>query len=104
MPESIEKTKVDRVQIGVRMEKHLVQVLKGLAEFKGVTLGELLESIVLHSFDPVEGQEGVASASPHGKKALRAIADLKRVYGMDYGVHAARQFATDADSSVHGET
>src|SRR5579864_6988522 len=75
---------VERVQLGVRMEKHLVKVLKGLAEFNGVTLGELLERIVLHSFEPVKGQEGEASASPHGKAALRAIADLKRIYGMDY--------------------
>jgi hypothetical protein len=74
------------------MEKRLVQVLKGLAEFQGVTLGQLLENIVVHSFVPVEGQEGEASASPHGKRALAAIDGLKKVYGMDYDVHAARHF------------
>jgi hypothetical protein len=87
-----EKMSVERVQLGVRMEKRLVQVLKGLAEFQGVTLGQLLENIVLHSFVPVEGQEGEACASPHGKRALAAIEGLKNVYGMDYDVHAARQF------------
>ncbi|MGA8427850.1 MAG: hypothetical protein WB801_09750 [Candidatus Dormiibacterota bacterium] len=92
MPEPVRQSIVERVQIGVRMEKRMVQVLKGLAELEGLTLGELLEKIVLHSFDPVPGQEGEASASPHGKKALAALADLKRVYGMDYEVHATRHF------------
>ncbi len=84
---------VERVQLGVRMEKSLVKVLKGLAEFEGTTLGQLLENIVLHSFEPVVGQEGEMAASPHSKKALAAIVDLKRIYGMDFDVHASRSFA-----------
>ena len=88
--------RVERVQLGVRMEKRLVKVLKGLAEFNGVTLGQLLENIVLHSFSAVPGQEGEMSASPHGKRALAAIADLKRVYGMDYDSHAAHRFSERA--------
>jgi hypothetical protein len=90
--------RVERVQLGVRMEKKMVKVLKGLAEFEGVTLGQLLEKIVIHSFEPVSGQEGEMSASPHGKRALAAIADLKRVYGFDYDTHAPRSFAPDAES------
>jgi hypothetical protein len=90
---------VERVQLGVRMEKSMVKVLKGLAEFNGETLGELLEKIVLHSFEPVKGQEGEASASAHSKTELKAIADLGRVYGMDHEVHATRQFERDAASS-----
>lgn len=86
---------VERVQLGIRMEKRLVKVLKGLAEFEGVTLGQLLEKIVLHSFEPVPGEEGEMAASPHGKRALAAIADLKRVYGMDYDVHGFRDFADE---------
>jgi hypothetical protein len=78
------------------MEKSMVKVLKGLAEFNGETLGELLEKIVLHSFEPVPGQEGEACASPHGKKALAAIGDLKRIYGMDDDVHASRAYERDA--------
>lgn len=89
---------VERVQLGVRMEKHLVKVLKGLAEFNGETLGELLEKIVLHSFEPVEGQEGEACASPHGKRALAAIRDLGRIYDMDFDVHATRTFARDPEA------
>ncbi len=70
----------------------MVKVLKGLAEFNGVSLGQLLENIVLHSFEPIAGEEGEMAASPHGKRALAAIADLKRVYGMDYDAHAAHAF------------
>ncbi len=77
----------------------MVKVLKGLAEFNGVTLGQLLENIVLHSFEAVPGQEGEMAASPHGKRALAAIADLKRIYGMDYDMHAARKFAEQGAGS-----
>ena len=83
--------RVERVQLGVRMECSMVKVLKGLAEFEDVTLGELLEKIVLHSFEPVVGQEGEMSASPHSRRALAAIEDLKRVYGMDFDSHALRR-------------
>lgn len=83
------------MQVGVRLEPRLVKVLKGLAEFEGVTLGQLIEKIVLHSFEPTPGDEGESAASPHGKAALAAIADLKRIYGMNYDVHATRNFADD---------
>ena len=65
--------RVERVQLGVRMEKRLVKVLKGLAEFEGLTLGQLLEKIVLHSFAAVPGEEGELAASPHSKRALAAV-------------------------------
>jgi hypothetical protein len=84
--------RIERVQLGVRMEARLVKVLKGLAEFNDETLGELLEKIVLHSFEPVAGDEGESCASPHSRAALKAIDDLKRVYGLDYETHAARDF------------
>ena len=83
-------SQIERVQLGVRMEKSMVKVLKGLAEFQGITLGQLLEKIVLHSFEPVPGEEGEQSWSPHGKRALAAITDLKRIYEMNYGMHDLR--------------
>ena len=83
---------IERVQLGVRMEARLVKVLKGLAEYNDETLGALLERIVLHSFEPVPGDEGESCASPHGKSQLKAIDDLKRVYGLDYDTHATRSF------------
>jgi len=65
---------VERVQTGVRMEKRILKVLKGTAEHLDITLGDLLEGIVLHVF------EGKA---PFSEGTLDAIAQLKRVYGLD---------------------
>jgi hypothetical protein len=42
---------VERVQTGVRIEKRLLKVLKAFAEYHDITLGDLLEGIVLHAFD-----------------------------------------------------
>ncbi len=83
MASPISPDSFERVQLGIRMEKRMVKVLKGLAEFEGVTLGQLLERIVLHAFEPMPGEEGEWSASPLGKKALAAAADLCRVYELD---------------------
>jgi len=65
---------IERVQTGVRLEKRLLKVLKALAELKDMSLGDLLEGIVLHAF------EGKAPFSP---ETLAAIDDLRRVYGLD---------------------
>ena len=92
MPNSPDSVAIERVQLGVRMEKRMVKVLKGLAEFEGISLGQLLEKIVLHSFEPLAGEEGEGCASPHSKRELAAVADFKRIYGMDYDTHAARGF------------
>ena len=92
MDETLKPVTVERVQLGVRMEKRMVKVLKGLAEYSNMTLGQLLEKIVLHSFEPVPGQEGEMAASPYSKRSLEVIADLKRIYGMDFDTHASRRF------------
>ena len=76
------KLEVERVQTGVRMEKRMVKVLKGLAEYHDLSLGDLLEGIVLHAF---EGK------SPFSRRSQELIKDLKKVYGMDYGVEAAHR-------------
>lgn len=65
---------VDRVQTGVRMEKRLVKVLKGLAECCDLSLGDLLEGICLHA---LEGK------SPFSESTLGQISSLKQVYGLD---------------------
>jgi len=93
---------VDRVQLGVRMERNLVKVLKGLAEFENMTLGQLLEKIVLHSFEPVPGEEGEQAWSALGKRSLAAVVDLRRVYGLDYDMHAFRRFR-DAEADAEAE-
>lgn len=84
-----------RVQLGVRVEKNLVKVLKGLAEFNDETLGELLEKIVLHSFEPVPGDEGESCASPHSKRALQVVATLRQLYDVPADPHGARSFGKD---------
>ena len=72
---------VERVQIGVRMEKRMVKVLKALAEYLDISLGDLLEGIVLHAF---EGKK-----LPFSDLTLQKIAQLKEVYGMDYDASAS---------------
>lgn len=71
------KLKVERTQTGVRIEKRMLKVLKALAEYHDLSLGDLLEGIVLHAF---EGKV------PFHDESLEKIAQLKEVYGMDYGV------------------
>jgi hypothetical protein len=73
---------VERIQTGVRMEKRLVKVLKGLAEYHDMTLGDLLEGIVLHVF------EGKA---PFGRESLQKIVELKQVYGLDLDSSASHR-------------
>lgn len=73
---------VERVQTGVRMEKRLVKVLKGLAEYLDMSLGDLLEGICLHAF------EGRAPFSPATRET---IARLKAVYGLDLDAAASHR-------------
>ena len=73
---------VERIQTGVRMEKRLLKVCKALADYYDLTLGDLLEGIVLHAFD---------GKSPFEKKSLRRIADLKRIYGLDLDASASHR-------------
>ena len=74
--------KVERVQTGVRMEKRLVKVLKALAEYHDMSLGDLLEGIVLHAFD------GKCALS---KDSLRVVAELKKLYELDLDASAIHQ-------------
>lgn len=76
---------VERVQLGVKMEKRMVKVLKALAESADMNLGEMLEDIVLHAF------EGVSTFGQPA--ALEAIRDFKRLYSMNYDVHDGYRFA-----------
>jgi predicted DNA-binding ribbon-helix-helix protein len=65
---------VERVQTGVRLEKRLLKVLKGLAESLDISLGDLVEGIALHALE---------NRPPFAPATLKKIADLKRVYGLD---------------------
>ena len=65
---------VERVQTGVRMEKRMLKVLKAIAEQKEMTLGDLLEGIVLHAF---EGKQ-----LPFSAQTIKDIEQFKALYGM----------------------
>lgn len=70
---SIENKPVQRTQVGARMEKNLVKVLKGLAEYLDLSLGDLLEGITLHA---LEGK------APFSTETLAHIKRFKSVYGL----------------------
>ena len=65
---------VERIQTGVRLEKRLLKVLKGLAEYLDLSLGDLLEGIALHALE---------NKTPFKSATLEKIANLKRIYGLD---------------------
>jgi hypothetical protein len=73
---------VERVQTGVRIEKRLLKVLKALAEYHDLTLGDLLEGIVLHAFD------GKAAFQ---KPSRQRIKELKKFYGLDLDFRASHR-------------
>jgi hypothetical protein len=84
-----ERLVIERVQTGVRMEKRLLKVLKALAELKDLSLGDLLEGIVLHAF---EGKV------PFSGETLKQIAELKRIYGLDLGAGASHRLLEGSDA------
>jgi hypothetical protein len=73
---------VTRIQTGVRIEKRMLKVLKALADSLDLTLGDLLEGIVLHAF------EGKA---PFSKPTLAKVAELKKVFGLTLTAADAHQ-------------
>lgn len=76
------KIVVTRIQTGVRLESRIVKVLKALAEYKNMGLGDLLEGIVLHAFD---------GKTPFSPDTLRKIRELKKVYDLDLDASASHR-------------
>ncbi len=72
--------KIDRTQTGVRIAAPLLKVLKGLAEYKDMSLGDLLEGIVLHAFE---------NKAPFSEETLKAIEKLRDIYDCDLTVRTA---------------
>jgi len=70
----VKKTEVVRIQTGMRLEKRLVKVLKALAGYLDMTLGDLMEGIVLHAFD---------GKAPFSDETLKKIMEIKKVYDFD---------------------
>ena len=76
------KIVVTRIQTGVRLESRIVKVLKALAEYENMGLGDLLEGIVLHAFD---------GKTPFSPETLRKIRELKKVYDLDLDASASHR-------------
>jgi len=81
---------ITRTQTGVRLETRLLKVLKALATELDMSLGDLLEGIVLHSF------EGKA---PFSAATLRKVKALKAVYGLDLSAKDSHQLREGGDAS-----
>lgn len=75
---------VERIQTGLRMDKTLLKVLKGLAEFTDMSLADLVEGLLLHA---LEGKAAISDRS-----TLDAVDQLRSVYGLEL---------TAADSHKH---
>jgi len=81
---------IERIQTGVRIERRMLKVLKGLAEVLDLTLGDLIEGVVLHAF------EGKVAFSA---ETLARIAQLKKVYGLDLTAADAHALTEGSDGA-----
>lgn len=79
---------VTRVQTGVRVEKRILKVAKGLAEYLDMSLGDLLEGVLLHAF---EGKQ------PFSEETIERISILKELYGLDLTAADAHRFPDEID-------
>lgn len=79
---------VERVQTGVRIERRLLKVLKGLAEHLDLSLGDLLEGIALHAME---------NAPPFSESTVGVIDKLKDVYGLDLTARDSHHLQESAD-------
>ena len=82
----MEEKKIERVQTGVRIEKRILKVLKAIATHHEITLGDLIEGIVLHSF---EGKP------PFGPDTLTLIEKIKEVYELDLTAADSHKLSED---------
>jgi hypothetical protein len=64
------------------MEKRLLKVLRAFADYQDLTLGDLLEGIVLHAFD---------GKCPFSKESLQRIQELKKFYGLHLDASASHR-------------
>jgi catechol 2,3-dioxygenase-like lactoylglutathione lyase family enzyme len=80
--------RIERVDVPLRLEKRLAALLHDLAEFKRMSLTSCVEEILLHTNEPL----GDGVASPHTRRQLAHIQELKRKHGIDYDSHASYRF------------
>ena len=89
------KLVVERVQTGVRIEKRILKVLKAFAEYHDMTLGDVLEGIVLHAFD---------GKTPFSPASLERIQELKRFYQLDLDSSASHRLKEIKGRAVRKRT
>ena len=80
--------RIERVDVPVRLEKRLAALLHDLAEHKRMSVNSCLEEILLHTNEPF----GDGVASPHTKRTIAYIQELKKKHGIDYDSHASYRF------------
>lgn len=78
--------KIERAQTGIRIEKRLLKVLKGLAEHLDMSVGDLIEGIALHSFE---------NKPPFSADTIAKIDQLKNVYDFDWTADDSHRFKED---------
>jgi len=82
---------IERVDVPVRLEKRLAALLHDLAAYKRMSVSSCLEEILLHTSEPL----GDGVASPHTKRQLEHIQELKKKHGIDYDSHASYRFVEE---------
>jgi catechol 2,3-dioxygenase-like lactoylglutathione lyase family enzyme len=80
--------RIERVDVPVRLEKRLSALLHDLAKHKRMSVDSCIEEILLHTCEPL----GDGVASPHTRRSLRYIQELKKKHGIDYDCHASYRF------------
>jgi hypothetical protein len=86
LPAARGRITIERLQTGVRIEKRILKVLKAVAEYHEISLGDLLEGIVLHAF---EGK------TPFSEPTLERIKEFKRLYGLDLSARHSHKLVED---------
>ncbi|MGX1498937.1 hypothetical protein ACSSV1_003988 [Labrenzia sp. MBR-25] len=82
---------IERVQTGVRLEKRLLKVLKGLAEHLDISLGDLIEGMALHAFE---------NKPPFSDETLDKIRQLKSVYDLDLSAADSHKLKDETDAGA----
>ena len=82
-------TSIERVQTGIRLEKRTLKVLRSLADYLDMSLGDLIEGVVWHSF---EGK------SPFNAETLAQIDKLKSIYGLTLGARDSHRLQEEITS------
>ena len=85
------RLKIESVDVPLRLEKRLAALLHDLADYKHMSLTSCIEEILLHTNEPL----GDGVASPHTRRQLAHIQELKRKHGIDYDSHASYRFTEE---------